>query len=93
LKDKPLDFSTDSRTDTESDSADEISKENLDHVPQRNCYGHDGVEEASIPHDPGEEYLSCLTEKSTFISANLFEFLQSSLPNIVKGCKWVLLYR
>lgn len=93
LKDKPLDVSTestDSRTETESDSADESSKENQNHVPESNCNGCHGVE-ASTSLDSGQ-FLSCLTEKSTFISEELFEFLQSSLPNIVKGCKWILLY-
>ncbi|XP_023641813.1 oxidation resistance protein 1 isoform X2 [Capsella rubella] len=33
-----------------------------------------------------------LTESSVFITANLCEFLQASLPNIVRGCKWFLLY-
>ncbi|KAL8139615.1 hypothetical protein V2J09_005636 [Rumex salicifolius] len=33
-----------------------------------------------------------LTEESTFISPDLYEFLESSLPNIVRGCQWVLLY-
>ncbi|GAB2265884.1 hypothetical protein Dimus_000915 [Dionaea muscipula] len=30
--------------------------------------------------------------ESSFISLQLYEFLQCSLPNIVKGCQWVLLY-
>lgn len=34
-----------------------------------------------------------LTSDSSFIYVELYEFLQSSLPNIVKGCQWVLLYR
>uniref|UniRef100_A0A1J3FE90 TLD domain-containing protein 2 n=1 Tax=Noccaea caerulescens TaxID=107243 RepID=A0A1J3FE90_NOCCA len=33
-----------------------------------------------------------LTEESAFISANLCEFLHACLPNIVRGCKWILLY-
>ncbi|XP_010533006.1 PREDICTED: oxidation resistance protein 1 isoform X2 [Tarenaya hassleriana] len=33
-----------------------------------------------------------LTDETAFISADLYEFLEASLPNIVKGCKWVLLY-
>lgn len=39
------------------------------------------------------KYLSNLTDKSTFITPQLYEFLQSSLPNTVQGCQWVLLYR
>ncbi|ONK70832.1 uncharacterized protein A4U43_C04F1990 [Asparagus officinalis] len=91
LKDKPLDCSTDSRTDTESDSADENYKEKLGDAPQGNCNGFQKVEKDSKAHDSGD-FLSCLSEKSAFISEDLFEFLQSSLPSIVKGCKWVLLY-
>lgn len=33
-----------------------------------------------------------LMDESVFISPNLYEFLCSSIPNIVKGCQWVLLY-
>lgn len=91
LKNKPLDVSTDSRTETESDSADESPKENKNHVPQSNSNGCHGVE-APTSYD-SRQVLSCLTEKSTFISEDLFEFLRSCLPNIVKGCKWILLYR
>lgn len=34
-----------------------------------------------------------LMDDSVFINADLYEFLHSSIPNIVKGCQWVLLYR
>lgn len=34
-----------------------------------------------------------LMADSSFIYVELYEFLQASLPNIVKGCQWVLLYR
>lgn len=37
--------------------------------------------------------LSNLNDGSSFITPELYEFLQSSLPNIVKGCQWILLYR
>lgn len=37
--------------------------------------------------------LSNLREDSVFITSELYEFLQSSIPNLVKGCQWVLLYR
>ncbi|KAG4185399.1 hypothetical protein ERO13_A09G227500v2 [Gossypium hirsutum] len=33
-----------------------------------------------------------LSDESVFITCDLYEFLVSSLPNIVKGCQWVLLY-
>lgn len=31
--------------------------------------------------------------ESSFISPDLYEFLHACLPNIVKGCQWMLLYR
>ncbi|TYG55386.1 hypothetical protein ES288_D09G269100v1 [Gossypium darwinii] len=34
-----------------------------------------------------------LSDESVFITCDLYEFLVSSLPNIVKGCQWMLLYR
>nr|KJB38354.1 hypothetical protein B456_006G251200 [Gossypium raimondii] len=33
-----------------------------------------------------------LSDESVFITCDLYEFLVSSLPNIVKGCQWMLLY-
>lgn len=36
--------------------------------------------------------MSNLTEDSLFISPELYDFFEASLPNIVKGCQWVLLY-
>ncbi|KAJ0035981.1 hypothetical protein Pint_25150 [Pistacia integerrima] len=36
--------------------------------------------------------LSNLSDDSSFITPELYEFLQSSLPNIAKGCQWILLY-
>ncbi|KAM7485416.1 hypothetical protein LguiA_001425 [Lonicera macranthoides] len=39
-----------------------------------------------------EKSMPNLTDDSLFISYDLYEFFQSSLPNIVKGCQWVLLY-
>ncbi|KAF3457836.1 hypothetical protein FNV43_RR02496 [Rhamnella rubrinervis] len=49
-------------------------------------------EEATDHHSP-QKALSNLLDESVFISADLYEFFLSSLPNIVKGCQWVLLYR
>ncbi|XP_010412687.1 PREDICTED: oxidation resistance protein 1 [Camelina sativa] len=40
----------------------------------------------------GVKQMRELTESSVFITANLCEFLQACLPNIVRGCKWFLLY-
>ncbi|GMJ02006.1 oxidation resistance 2 [Hibiscus trionum] len=33
-----------------------------------------------------------LSDESVFINYDLYEFLMCSLPNIVKGCQWMLLY-
>ncbi|KAB2012151.1 hypothetical protein ES319_D09G069600v1 [Gossypium barbadense] len=49
-------------------------------------------------HEAGEQLSPVkgslnLSDESVFINRELFEFLGSSLPNIVKGCQWVLLYR
>lgn len=51
----------------------------------------DEFEEASDKQSPVKS-LNNLTSDSAFITSNLHEFLASSLPNIVKGCQWVLLY-
>ncbi|XP_039029738.1 uncharacterized protein LOC120164038 isoform X2 [Hibiscus syriacus] len=34
-----------------------------------------------------------LSDEYVFINYDLYEFLMCSLPNIVKGCRWMLLYR
>ncbi|XP_009594712.1 uncharacterized protein [Nicotiana tomentosiformis] len=39
-----------------------------------------------------EQSVPNLIDDSVFISPGLYDFFQSSLPNIVKGCQWVLLY-
>ncbi|KAM1724251.1 hypothetical protein ACFX13_022763 [Malus domestica] len=39
-----------------------------------------------------QKQLPLLMDDSVFISSDLHEFLLSSLPNIVKGCQWILLY-
>ncbi|KAF8100719.1 hypothetical protein N665_0218s0057 [Sinapis alba] len=48
--------------------------------------------EVESDYDEGMKQIEELTESSAFISANLFEFLHACLPNIVRGCKWILLY-
>ncbi|WOL09944.1 hypothetical protein Cni_G18698 [Canna indica] len=80
-----------SGTRNELEEMPESSKENMDNFPDKFVDGSQGPDETSTPHDPNE-YLSYLTEKSTFMSADLFEFFESCLPNIVKGCQWILVY-
>ncbi|KAF6144449.1 hypothetical protein GIB67_024676 [Kingdonia uniflora] len=65
--------------------------EGEDSILERNVTSSDkceGVSVASIPVEIDPDF----SEQSSFTSPDLFEFLQSSLPNIVKGCQWVLLY-
>ncbi|XP_040989054.1 oxidation resistance protein 1-like [Juglans microcarpa x Juglans regia] len=57
----------------------------------RSISGSEGFEDATDQHSP-QKPLPYLMDESAFISTDLYEFLLSSLPNIVKGCQWVLLY-
>lgn len=58
----------------------------------RSTSGSEVFEEATNRHSPQKTF-PYLTDESVFISTDLYEFLLSSLPNIVKGCQWMLLYR
>lgn len=53
---------------------------------------HDVFEDA-VEKFTFEKSMTNLTDDSLFISPELYEFVESSLPNIVKGCQWTLLYR
>ena len=56
-------------------------------------FSADVVVEA-VSHSHGaRSFASAVEEESSFISVPLFEFLESSLPNLVKGCQWILIYR
>ncbi|KAG8658519.1 hypothetical protein MANES_03G159300v8 [Manihot esculenta] len=57
----------------------------------RSSSDSDIFEEAREQQTPCSPVLHLMVE-STFISSELYEFLHASLPNIVKGCQWVLLY-
>ncbi|CAK9329228.1 unnamed protein product [Citrullus colocynthis] len=62
-----------------------------DSASRKSTSSSDGFEEAmerSTPRNP----LSNLMDESAFITSDLYEFLVCCLPNIVRGCKWVLLY-
>ncbi|KAF5823104.1 putative TLDc domain-containing protein [Helianthus annuus] len=48
-------------------------------------------EDATEPNTPMRAVID-ITIDSSFISPDLYQFFQASLPNIVKGCRWVLLY-
>ncbi|XP_030463942.1 uncharacterized protein LOC115683540 [Syzygium oleosum] len=53
--------------------------------------GSDLFEEATDKHN-SDKPLQNLMDNSVFISPDLYEFLHSSLPNLVKHRQWVLLY-
>lgn len=67
-------------------------EDNEDPASGRSTSGSEMFEDATDQHSPRKR-LPYLMDESVFISADLYEFLLSSLPNIVKGCQWVLLYR
>lgn len=67
-------------------------EDNEDPASGRSTSGSEMFEDATDQHSP-RKHLPYLMDESVFISADLYEFLLSSLPNIVKGCQWVLLYR
>ncbi|KAL7209847.1 hypothetical protein ACSBR1_031418 [Camellia fascicularis] len=67
------------------------SHEDGDPGSGRSTSSSDIYEDATDPYNV-DKSMSYLTEESSFISSDLYEFLLSSLPNIVKGCQWVLLY-
>lgn len=51
------------------------------------------VFEDAIDLQTPKKYIPDQNLDSVFISSELYQFFQSCLPNIVKGCRWVLLYR
>ncbi|XP_042493583.1 oxidation resistance protein 1 isoform X2 [Macadamia integrifolia] len=67
------------------------TEEDEEHAASRNSKDADKFEEATTSHVP-PKVVPDFIENSSFISSDLFEFFQSSLPNIVRGCQWVLLY-
>ncbi|XWS39133.1 hypothetical protein CRYUN_Cryun18bG0023900 [Craigia yunnanensis] len=52
----------------------------------------DEFQEAREQHSPVKPSTN-LSDESVLITCDLHEFLLSFLPNIVKGCRWMLLYR
>lgn len=57
-----------------------------------NSSGSDMFEDVFTPHS-FEKSVPSFVDDSVFISPDLYPFFEASLPNIVKGCQWVLLYR
>lgn len=66
-----------------------------DQTSRRSSSSSEVFDEANGQQTPNtsKKSLLNLTDDSTFISPELYEFFESCLPNIVKGCRWVLLYR
>lgn len=52
-----------------------------------------GYEEKKLNILHSDDYQKRLSDKSEFITLDLFDFLESSLPSTIKGSQWVLLYR
>ncbi|KAI4345885.1 hypothetical protein L6164_012972 [Bauhinia variegata] len=69
---------------------DKIDDEGQDSM--RSSNSSEVFEEANVLPNTSKKPAINLTDNSSFISPELYEFLESSLPNIVKGCQWVLLY-
>ncbi|EXB37497.1 hypothetical protein L484_005711 [Morus notabilis] len=78
------------KKETQSDQAkDEI----LDAKASGGSTSCSEVFEEAVDHLSLQKASLCnLMDESVFISPDLYEFLFSSIPNIVKGCQWVLLY-
>lgn len=66
-------------------------KETVDYDEKLRCCN--GYQEENLKSLYSDEYQRRLSDKSEFISLNLFDFLESSLPSTIKGSHWVLLYR
>ncbi|TKY51830.1 Oxidation resistance protein 1 [Spatholobus suberectus] len=78
-------------------SMDLLKDDNIseDHTSRRSSSSSSEVfEEANEQQTPNTSKKSPLnlTDDSAFISPELYEFLETCLPNIVKGRQWVLLY-
>lgn len=93
-KDMPLDFITEREPDEcqRNEAPETCKKIEEDYHASRSISLSNKSEETSTS-PMSVNFFSNLFEESSFISSDLHEFLQSTLPNIVKGCQWVLLYR
>ncbi|KAK1304897.1 hypothetical protein QJS10_CPB11g01150 [Acorus calamus] len=89
--DELLDCSGEVGPETEKDETSKNLKDTPDNEYLRNINGTERIEEVSTSSDTAKS-LPGVLDDSTFISSDLYDFFQSSLPNIVKGCQWVLLY-
>ncbi|XP_050373786.1 uncharacterized protein LOC126791380 isoform X2 [Argentina anserina] len=86
-----LDTFEDCRSSGENRETENDRENDDDHASMGSTSGSEVFEQATLQPSV-EKQLSYLVDDSVFISSDLHEFLLSSLPNIVKGCQWVLLY-
>ncbi|XP_068653543.1 uncharacterized protein [Aristolochia californica] len=91
LKERPSEDSTESLRECETYQIVGICDQDLDPESGRDSNGSDKFVEA-LSSPSLAKSIPDLTDESSFILPDLYEFLQSCLPNIVKGCQWVLLY-
>ncbi|XP_039008789.1 oxidation resistance protein 1-like [Hibiscus syriacus] len=64
---------------------------NKDSTSERCSSDSDEYRDAQVQRSPVKPPLN-LSDESVFITPDLYESLVSSLPNIVEGCQWMLLY-
>ncbi|PON38166.1 TLDc domain containing protein [Parasponia andersonii] len=89
-QDEPLDsYAANDRKETQTNQE---KSEIIDDRVSGGSTSSSGVSEEAVNQHSPQKSLPHLMDDSVFISADLYEFLFSSLPNIVKGCQWVLLY-
>lgn len=91
-KDETLDTYEDCHSSGENGVTENDRENDDDHASIGSTSGSEVFEEATL-QSSSEKQLAYLMDDSVFISSDLHEFLLSSLPNIVKGCQWALLYR
>ncbi|KAG9445747.1 hypothetical protein H6P81_011875 [Aristolochia fimbriata] len=90
-KERPPEEIPESARECETYEVPEICDEDLEPESERDSTESDKFEEA-LGSPSLSKCIPDLADESSFISPDLYEFLQSCLPNIVKGCQWVLLY-
>lgn len=92
-KDGQLENGKVNEPETTSNLTSSVTKVNVIDVSERRSAKAAEASEELTSSKSSAVSIPNLMEKSTFVTADLFDFLHSCLPNIVKGCQWVLLYR
>ncbi|XP_022723124.1 oxidation resistance protein 1-like isoform X2 [Durio zibethinus] len=78
-------------TDSDNKQTDSPHSEDKDRSSEKSSSDSDEFQEAREQQSP-VKLSPNLSDESMFFTCDLYEFLVSSLPNIVKGCQWMLLY-